>query len=189
MKALVTGGAGFIGSHLVDALIERGDDVVVIDDLSTGRRENLEQASGRGAPTWSKLDITRMPAASGVFDERRPELIFHLAAQIDVRRSVADPIYDLNVNVRRDPQPPGGGPNQRRAPSASLLASTGGAVYGEGAGLDLPLDETSHLPAGRAVRARASSRPRATSRSTAACTAFRRSRCAWATSTGRGRIR
>ncbi len=139
MKALVTGGAGFIGSHLVDALVERGDDVVVIDDLSTGRRENLEQALARGA-TLIELDIRDAAAVSDVFDQRRPELIFHLAAQIDVRRSVADPIYDLNVNVA-------GTLNLLEAARTAgakrfLLASTGGAIYGEGAGLDLPLDET-----------------------------------------------
>jgi UDP-glucose 4-epimerase len=139
MKALVTGGAGFIGSHLVDALVERGDDVVVIDDLSTGRRENLEQGAGRGADLV-ELDIRDAAAISDVFDERSPELIFHLAAQIDVRRSVADPIYDLNVNVA-------GTLNLLEAARTAgaqrfLLASTGGAVYGEGAGLDLPLDET-----------------------------------------------
>ncbi len=139
MKALVTGGAGFIGSHLVDALVQRGDDVVVIDDLSTGRRENLDQAAAQGADLV-ELDIRDAAAVSDVFDERRPELIFHLAAQIDVRRSVADPIYDLNVNVA-------GTLNlleaaRNTAAQRFLLASTGGAVYGEGAGLDLPLDET-----------------------------------------------
>ena len=140
MKALVTGGAGFIGSHLVDALVERGDEVVVIDDLSSGRRENLEAGARARAPSWSSSDIRDAAAISDVFDERRPELIFHLAAQIDVRRSVADPIYDLNVNVA-------GTLNLLEAARTTgaerfLLASTGGAVYGEGAGLDLPLDET-----------------------------------------------
>ena len=139
MKALVTGGAGFIGSHLADALVERGDDVVVIDDLSTGRRENLEQGAARDADLV-EMDIRDGAAISDLFDERRPELIFHLAAQIDVRRSVADPIYDLNVNVA-------GTLNlldaaRRQGAQRFILASTGGAIYGEGSGLDLPLDET-----------------------------------------------
>ncbi|MGH2925024.1 MAG: NAD-dependent epimerase/dehydratase family protein [Solirubrobacterales bacterium] len=139
MKALVTGGAGFIGSHLVDALVERGDEVAVIDDLSTGRRENLGGALTAGAELL-EIDVGDADSVSRAFDERRPELIFHLAAQIDVRRSVADPIYDLNVNVA-------GTLNLLEAARRSgagrfLLASTGGAIYGEGAGLELPLDET-----------------------------------------------
>jgi UDP-glucose 4-epimerase len=139
MKALVTGGAGFIGSHLVDALLERGDDVVVIDDLSTGRRENLDGALARGA-SLLEGDITDAEAISDVFSTQRPELVFHLAAQIDVRRSVTDPVFDLNVNV-------GGTLNLLQAallttPRRFVLASTGGAIYGEGAGRDLPLDES-----------------------------------------------
>src|SRR5215210_7831136 len=89
MRVLVTGGAGFIGSHLVDALIDRGDEVLAVDDLSTGRRENLEPALGRGAEL-AQLDITDAPAVAEMFESRRPELVFHLAAQIDVRRSGAD---------------------------------------------------------------------------------------------------
>jgi UDP-glucose 4-epimerase len=139
MKALVTGGAGFIGSHLVDALLERGDDVVVIDDLSTGRRENLDGALARGA-SLLEGDVTDADAISDVFSTERPELVFHLAAQIDVRRSVTDPVFDLNVNV-------GGTLNLLQAallstPRRFVFASTGGAIYGEGAGRDLPLDES-----------------------------------------------
>jgi UDP-glucose 4-epimerase len=139
MKALVTGGAGFIGSHLVDALLERGDDVVVVDNLSSGRRENLTGAIGAGAELV-EADVTDAPAIADLFSERRPELAFHLAAQIDVRRSVADPVYDLSVNVA-------GTLNLLEAARVNgtkrfVLASTGGAVYGEGAGLDLPLDES-----------------------------------------------
>jgi UDP-glucose 4-epimerase len=138
MNALVTGGAGFIGSHVVDALVERGDEVVVIDDLSTGRRENLAQAGGRAE--LIEADITDARAISEAFERHQPELVFHLAAQIDVRRSVADPIYDLNVNV-------GGTLNLlqealRTGARRFLLASTGGAIYGEGADRELPLDET-----------------------------------------------
>jgi UDP-glucose 4-epimerase len=138
MNALVTGGAGFIGSHLVDALVERGDEVVVIDDLSTGRRENLVRAGDRAE--LIEADITDATAISEAFERHQPELVFHLAAQIDVRRSVADPIYDLNVNV-------GGTLNLlqealRTGARRFLLASTGGAIYGEGEGRELPLDET-----------------------------------------------
>src|SRR5215211_3992330 len=136
MRVLVTGGAGFIGSHLVDALIDRGDEVLAVDDLSTGRRENLEPALGRGAEL-AQLDITDVPAVAEMFESRRPELVFHLAAQIDVRRSVADPAFDLLVNVA-------GTINllqaaRRTRPERFLLASTGGAIYGEGVGRELPL--------------------------------------------------
>ena len=138
MQALVTGGAGFIGSHLVDALVERGDQVVVIDDLSTGRRENLDQAIDKGA-LLLEAGITDAAAVTDAFETHRPDVVFHLAAQIDVRRSVADPVFDLGVNVA-------GTLNlleaARRAQTRRfLLASTGGAVYGEGAGRQLPLDE------------------------------------------------
>src|SRR5215218_8722179 len=139
MKVLVTGGAGFIGSHLVDALLHRGDEVTVIDDLSTGRRENLAAAMGRGADLLEG-DVTDASAVSGAFDSLRPELVFHLAAQIDVRRSVSDPVFDLSVN--------GAGTlnlleaARRTGVGRFVFASTGGAIYGEGAGLDLPVDET-----------------------------------------------
>jgi UDP-glucose 4-epimerase len=138
MSSLVTGGAGFIGSHLVDALLERGERVVAIDDLSTGRRENLEPALARGAELV-EADITDVAAVAGLFDAHAPELVLHLAAQIDVRRSVSDPIFDLSVNVA-------GTVNlleaSRRADTRRfVLASTGGAIYGEGAGRQLPFDE------------------------------------------------
>ena len=138
MEALVTGGAGFIGSHLVDALLERGDRVVVIDDLSTGRRENLDQAIDKGA-LLLEAEITDAAAVTDAFEAHRPELVFHLAAQIDVRRSVSEPVFDLGVNVA-------GTLNlleaaRRTQARRLLLASTGGAIYGEGAGRPLPLDE------------------------------------------------
>ncbi len=138
MNALVTGGAGFIGSHVVDALLDRGDHVVALDDLSTGRRENLDDALARGAELI-EAGITDAAAVAEVFETRRPEVVFHLAAQIDVRRSVSDPVFDVGVNV-------GGTVNLLEAARRSgarrfLLTSTGGAVYGEGEGRELPLDE------------------------------------------------
>src|SRR5215212_251679 len=93
MLALVTGGAGFIGSHLVDALLERGADVVALDDLSTGRRENLTAALEQGAELVEG-DVTDPEAVSGLVESRRPDAIYHLAAQIDVRVSVSDPVFD-----------------------------------------------------------------------------------------------
>lgn len=138
MKALVTGGAGFIGSTLVDALLARGDAVVVVDDLSTGRRQNLDAALEAGASLLER-DIRDRAAMAELAQEAKPEVIFHLAAQIDVRHSVADPAFDAAINV-------GGTANVLDAARAAgarrvVFTSTGGAVYGEGDGQVLPLEE------------------------------------------------
>jgi UDP-glucose 4-epimerase len=138
MRVLVTGGAGFIGSHLADALVARGEEVVVLDDLSTGRRENLADALERGA-SLLEGNVADREVVAAAFDER-PDAVMHLAAQIDVRRSVEDPAFDLSVNVA-------GTINlleeARKADvERFVFASTGGAIYGEGAGRELPLDET-----------------------------------------------
>ncbi len=123
MKILVTGGAGFIGSHVADALIERGHDVHIIDDLSSGRRENLPD----GAP-FHEMSI-RSSEVAELFRRERFEVIMHLAAQMDVRRSVADPMFDANVNVL-------GFLNLMEAGRLNglrrvVFSSTGGAIYGE----------------------------------------------------------
>ena len=121
MRAVVTGGAGFIGSTLVDALVERGDEVHVVDDLSSGRREQV--AAGARLHV---LDI-REPLAEALADAR-PEIVFHLAAQIDVRRSVADPVADAATNVLGTLQVL----ELARGHDAQVVfASTGGAIYGE----------------------------------------------------------
>ncbi len=138
MRVLVSGGAGFIGSNLVDALLARGDEVTVIDNLSTGRRENLDDALGKGA-RLVESDIRDADAVNAAFDAAKPEAVFHLAAQIDVRRSVADPAYDASVNV-------GGTANMLEAARLAgtrrfVFVSTGGAIYGEGEGKELPLAE------------------------------------------------
>jgi UDP-glucose 4-epimerase len=135
---LVTGGAGFIGSNLVDALLARGDEVTVLDDLSTGRRGNLDGALANGA-TLVEKDIRDAAAVAKLAESARPEVVFHLAAQIDVRKSVADPAFDASVNV-------GGTANVLEAARAAgsrrfVFVSTGGAIYGEGEGQQLPLDE------------------------------------------------
>src|SRR5215207_10119320 len=98
MKALVTGGAGFIGSHLSDALLGRGDDVLIVDDLSTGKRANIAQALENGA-RLEELDVSDSAALMAASESFGPELVFHLAAQIDVRKSVADPGFDARLNV------------------------------------------------------------------------------------------
>ena len=139
MKALVTGGAGFIGSNLVDALLARGDEVTVVDDLSTGRRENLDGALAAGA-SLHEVDIRDRGALAAVAEEFRPETVFHLAAQIDVRKSVAAPAFDASINV-------GGTANVLEAARTAgtrraVFTSTGGAIYGEGEGQALPLGES-----------------------------------------------
>jgi UDP-glucose 4-epimerase len=142
MKALVTGGAGFIGSNLVDALLARGDEVTAVDDLSTGRRQNLDSALAAGAELL-ELDIREAGELAAAVAERRPSAIFHLAAQIDVRKSVADPAFDASVNV-------GGTANVLEAARLAecervVFSSTGGAIYGEGDGQELPLAEDAPL--------------------------------------------
>jgi UDP-glucose 4-epimerase len=128
VKALVTGGAGFIGSNLVDALLARGDEVAVVDDLSTGSRENLTDALAAGA-TLHELDIVDADALEDVLRAEAPEVVFHLAAQIDVRRSVADPAADARVNVEGTVNvlEAARGCGARRV----VYSSTGGAIYGE----------------------------------------------------------
>ena len=91
--SVVTGGAGFIGSHIVDALIGRGEQVLVVDDLSSGRRENVHSDA-----ELHELDI-RSDEVARLIAERRPTRIFHLAAQMDVRRSTEDPAFDASINI------------------------------------------------------------------------------------------
>ena len=137
MKALVTGGAGFIGSNLVDALVANGDEVTVVDNLATGRRENLEDALGNGA-TLEEVDIREAEAVGDVVGRTKPDVVFHLAAQIDVRKSVADPANDARINVE-------GTINVLSAAQAHgvgrfVNTSSGGAIYGEGRQIPAPED-------------------------------------------------
>jgi UDP-glucose 4-epimerase len=128
MRALVTGGAGFIGSNLVDALVARGDDVVVVDDLSSGREENLEGALGAGA-ALRVADVRDGAAMRALLDAERPEVVFHLAAQVDVRKSLEDPAFDARTNVEGTVNvlEAARGAGARRV----VFASTGGAIYGD----------------------------------------------------------
>jgi UDP-glucose 4-epimerase len=128
LRAVVTGGAGFIGSNLVDALLARGDEVVVVDDRSAGKREN-----GPPAARLSEVSILD-PALAEVIADQRPEVCFHLAAQADVPTSVRRPDFDAEVNVVgtiRVLQAAG-------ADTSLVFSSTGGAIYGE---LDQPARE------------------------------------------------
>jgi UDP-glucose 4-epimerase len=137
MRSLVTGGAGFIGSNLVDALLERGDEVTVIDDLSTGRSENLSGAVEARA-RLVEGDVRDAVGMHEICEEARPERIFHLAAQIDVRKSAAHPALDAQINVI-------GTINMLEAARAAgverfVNTSTGGAIYGEGQVIPAPED-------------------------------------------------
>jgi UDP-glucose 4-epimerase len=135
VKALVTGGAGFIGSHLADALVAGGHEVHVVDDLSTGRVDNLESALEGGAELHVE-DVTDAAWMAELAAIVRPDVVFHLAAQIDVRASMAEPSRDAEINVV-------GSINVFSAAAASgarrvINTSTGGAIYGEGAPLPTP---------------------------------------------------
>lgn len=130
MRALVTGGAGFIGSNLVDALLARGAEVLVIDDFSTGREDNLTTAKKVGDKrlTVLRLDICS-PDAHKAVQDFKPETVFHQAAQMNVRKSVAEPLFDADKNVL-------GTINMLDAARLAgvktfMFASTGGAIYGE----------------------------------------------------------
>src|SRR5208282_901532 len=94
MKILVTGGAGFIGSHTTDALVAAGHSVAVLDNLSAGKREQVNPAA-----RFYQIDLREAERVKEVVAKEKPEALFHLAAQMDVRRSVADPVYDAQVNL------------------------------------------------------------------------------------------
>ena len=132
MKILVTGGAGFIGSHVVDCYVAAGHEVVVVDNLASGRRDLVNPGA--------KLYVTdlRSPRLAEVFRAERPEVVNHHAAQAEVRRSVADPVQDASVNVL-------GALNllaccRRFGVSRVIYAATGGAVYGDTLTLPTPED-------------------------------------------------
>jgi UDP-glucose 4-epimerase len=121
LRAVVTGGAGFIGSNLVDALLARGDEVVVVDNLSSGKRDNVASSA-----RLAEIDV-RDEGLAGVVAETKPDVCFHLAAQADVPTSVQRPVYDAEVNVLGTIRV-----LQAIGTEAELVfASTGGAIYGE----------------------------------------------------------
>ncbi len=121
MRAIVTGGAGFIGSHVVEALLARGDEVTVVDDLSSGKRENVPEGA-----SLVVRDIRE--GLTGVFEDARPETCFHLAAQVDVRVSVERPEHDASVNVLGTIAVLDAA---RPHDAQVVFSSTGGAIYGE----------------------------------------------------------
>lgn len=124
MKILVTGGAGFIGSHIVNRYLDLGHSVAIVDNFATGKRENVDERA-----ILFEIDITDATAVHNVFAEFQPEIVNHHAAQIDVRKAVENPVFDAHVNVL-------GGLNVLRAAlqvavQKFIYASTGGAIYGE----------------------------------------------------------
>jgi UDP-glucose 4-epimerase len=155
MRALVTGGAGFIGSHLVDRLLDDGHEVTVVDDFSTGKLANLEPARRRFGDRLQirALDITS-PGLAEALARARPDAVLHLAAQIDVRRSVADPVGDAMINVVG---------TVRLLEACRLhgvgkivFTTSGGCIYGEPDPSELPIDESypghPHSPYGASKR-------------------------------------
>jgi UDP-glucose 4-epimerase len=141
MRALVTGGAGFIGSTLVDRLLAEGHRVDVVDDLSAGSLANLAEARSDRSKQLKvhQVDI-RDPAVIEVIGRQQPEVIFHLAAQADVRVSVARPAFDAEVNVLGSLHVLEGA---RTAGTRKVVfASSGGTIYGEPAPADLPVKES-----------------------------------------------
>ncbi len=134
MKAIVTGGAGFIGSHVVDALIERGIDVFIIDNLSSGNKKNINPRA-----KFTKIDINDKKIL-GIFEKIMPDALFHLAAQIDVRRSVMDPAEDAHINIL--------GAIQLLEASKQvglkkiIFSSSGGAIYGDTENIPTPETHT-----------------------------------------------
>ena len=124
MKVLLTGGAGFIGSHVADRLIEKGYDVYIVDDLSNGKIENLNEGA-----QFIKADIRDRERMAEIFDEIKPEIVNHHAAQISVQRSVEEPLYDAEVNIL-------GSLNLidlsvKHGVKRFVYISSGGAVYGD----------------------------------------------------------
>ena len=141
VKTLVTGGAGFIGSTLVDRLLAEGHNVDVVDNLSTGTLANLAEArrSKEGRMTFHQIDI-RSPDLAELMNRCRPDVVFHLAAQADVRVSVADPLFDADVNVLGSLRVLEGA--RSCGAQKVVFASSGGTIYGDPAPSDLPVRES-----------------------------------------------
>ncbi|HEX8101214.1 MAG TPA: NAD-dependent epimerase/dehydratase family protein [Solirubrobacteraceae bacterium] len=137
MNVLVTGGAGFIGSNVVDALLGAGHRVGILDDLSTGREANLEAAQAGGARLHVG-SIADPAAVEAAFAAERPEAVLHLAAQIDVRRSVEDPAFDTRVNVEGTAVLLEAA--RRAGVRRFVFSSTGGAIYGDADTVPTPED-------------------------------------------------
>ena len=137
MRILVTGGAGFIGSNLSDRLLAEGHDVAILDDLSTGRRDQVPSGA-----RFYEADLNDPSATDRCVAEFRPEIVSHHAAQIDVRRSVTDPLFDARTNILGSIALLQS--CTRHGVRKVIYASTGGAIYGEGRVLPAPEDHPVH---------------------------------------------
>ena len=137
MRTVVTGGAGFIGSHLVDLLIKEGHEVVVIDNLSRGRLENLSEAEATGKLTFVEADLLDVDF-NEFLGTHKPDVIFHLAAQIDVRHSVVDPLHDAETNILSTIRIADAA--RQHGVRKVVFTSSGGSIYGEPS--EFPVDET-----------------------------------------------
>ncbi|AJI79483.1 nucleoside-diphosphate-sugar epimerase [Corynebacterium singulare] len=152
MHCLVTGGAGFIGSHLVDLLVEKGHTVTVLDNFSTGRMVNLESACKSGDVSIVEGDI-RTVDYDELFSRRPTEVVFHLAAQIDVRKSVEDPVSDCETNVLATVKLADAA--RRHSVRKIVHTSSGGSIYGQPesfpVGEETPVAPESPYAAGKAA--------------------------------------
>ena len=136
-RALVTGGAGFIGSHMVDRLLEEGYRVIIVDDLSSGKLKNVNQHA-----TFHHMSITQ-PSLLEVFNREKPDLVFHMAAQSSVSRSTKDPILDSEINVLGTLRLLDAA--RRAGVDKVIYSCTGGALYGEPMTVPCP-DDTPVVP-------------------------------------------
>ncbi len=136
-NAVVTGGAGFIGSLLVDQLLADGKSVAVIDDLSTGNLSNLERAREQGGNNFKfeSLDV-RSAVTTELIADLKPEAVFHLAAQVDLRHSVEDPLLDAEINILGTLRVLEGA--RRCATKKVVVAARGGTLYGDQEHTNLP---------------------------------------------------
>lgn len=150
MRTVVTGGAGFIGSHLVDLLIAHGHEVVVIDNLSRGQLSNLSNARETGKLTFVEADLLDIDF-NEFLGQHTPEVIFHLAAQIDVRASVTDPLHDAETNILATIRIADAA--RQHGVRKVVFTSSGGSIYGEPENFpvseDVPVDPHSPYAASK----------------------------------------